>query len=669
MPETCLVCKAGGGPAFKFPRDDQNLKLWMNALGLVAVPRKGARVCYRHFDFDDIYENVSESGKKSRMLVRGAVPNIQHNANGKAFVSNTCLNTNETIKQEATHEDNDRDEKDDEEDDDVDEDNIGELLDIESFMIASITKEEAKDQEVESIQSGQVPVLLKNQTSSISQYLLEENMIVSDVRIICQDGSLASHRLVLASISPMLREAMKNNDSDEDVITLLIPHFSVDEVKNFLRDLISGKDLSRYAALMKLLGLVIKDVVFKQVNALEYPANGKNVVQDSTAGDHETVERGVTVSQHQVKTVLNHVVKEECESKPFLEENIKNQNKLQFKKKFIPPPDPKPRKNPEYTKHSTKDPANPKRRICKYCGKSIGSHFYEHLSQDHNIIVKYQPSRKLSNNKSQHFTQDPDCPRKRLCKYCEKPFYGTSNLAKHLKFKHQIIASEQFNRTYPCSFCGKEFNRSDNRNLHESNVHRKDGKFQCNQCEVRCHTKQNLEVHMRVHTGEKPYQCNYCGKCFSQKNGLSNHVRLHTGEKPFQCNKCDKTFAQKSALQSHMLIHSDEKPHVCQYCGEKFKFKHNLKKHMERSHTEDGYVATKRTCDLCGKEVQNMSGHKLEYHGVEKQCPQCDFKTKYTQSMNSHIKQVHEGKPFRESCHICGIKTSNLDSHMKRFHT
>ena len=348
------------------------------------------------------------------------------------------------------------------------------------------------------------------------------------------------------------------------------------------------------------------------------------------------------MSQDQVKTVSNHFVKEECESKPFTEENMKNLNKPQFKMKFIPPPDPKPkpRKYPGYSEHSTKDPANPKRRICNYCGKSFGSHFYDHLLQDHNIVVNYQPQ--LSNNiLQQNFTLDPDCPRKRFCIHCEKPFYGTSNLAKHLKFQHGIVTSERLNKTYPCSFCGKEFNRSDYRKKHESFVHRK----------------------------EKPHQCNYCGKCFSLKKLLDDHVRIHTGEKPFQCNECDKTFAQKSALQSHMLTHTDEKPHVCQYCGEKFKNKSYLKKHMERSHTEDGYVATKKTCDLCGKEVINMSAHKLNFHGEEKQCPQCDFKTKYTQNMNIHIKQVHEGKPSRESCHICGTKTSNLENHVKRFHT
>ena len=53
-----------------------------------------------------------------------------------------------------------------------------------------------------------------------------------DVRIHCKDGTIFTHKLVLASINPMMYVAMKNIISD-DTCTVLMPDFSVNQVEDY----------------------------------------------------------------------------------------------------------------------------------------------------------------------------------------------------------------------------------------------------------------------------------------------------------------------------------------------------------------------------------------------------------------------------------------------------
>ena len=75
----------------------------------------------------------------------------------------------------------------------------------------------------------------------------------SDVLIYCSDGQISCHKLVLASISPMLNKEFKTNIWDENV-SIIVPDFTVQEVRAFLESLYKCQNLNKFADLAKLFG-------------------------------------------------------------------------------------------------------------------------------------------------------------------------------------------------------------------------------------------------------------------------------------------------------------------------------------------------------------------------------------------------------------------------------
>ena len=65
-----------------------------------------------------------------------------------------------------------------------------------------------------------------------------------DVTIICRDGSLMTHQLVLACVSPMLRTEMSLLGSSDDMLTISMPDLTKEHLTDFLASLYQCKDLA-----------------------------------------------------------------------------------------------------------------------------------------------------------------------------------------------------------------------------------------------------------------------------------------------------------------------------------------------------------------------------------------------------------------------------------------
>ena len=70
----CIICKARNAQ-FVIPKNEDVRKKWVVALGVCSQPSQGSRICFNHFDPDDI---VVPNSDRCR-LKPGAIPKFQGN--------------------------------------------------------------------------------------------------------------------------------------------------------------------------------------------------------------------------------------------------------------------------------------------------------------------------------------------------------------------------------------------------------------------------------------------------------------------------------------------------------------------------------------------------------------------------------------------------------------
>jgi len=175
------------------------------------------------------------------------------------------------------------------------------------------------------------------------------------------------------------------------------------------------------------------------------------------------------------------------------------------------------------------------------------------------------------------------------CSYCSRQFSNRGNLKVHEQSHRHELGNKE--KCFACSYCSRKFSNRGNLKVHiqahKEQSHRDENTFVCKLCNISFERKIQLILHEKRHV-----KCKICHRTFAENDLLKEHEKSCI----YKCHSCTKSFATRSRLTAHEMVHNNERVHVCTVCNQAFKTRQHLKRH-ELSHADD----TPFTCNVCHK--------------------------------------------------------------------
>ena len=393
--------------------------------------------------------------------------------------------------------------------------------------------------------------------------------LFSDTELIFSNGqSVKSHKLILAACSPYLRKYLKTNENTEEILTIILPDFDIQDFRQLLPYLYG----------------------FAQPNQ----SLNNELIQTLRFGHFEENSNLSILSSIPPKQT-NCELKETIFEEPYdlwdLDEEVPSTNEPSEKPKaldliclgcFVPMTNIE-----ELRTHAAlHQRCAEKNCFCPQCDKVFDSPI---KVTRHSVVHK------------KDYAMYP-------CDKCPKTFKSSRILQTHLSKVHNFHQLKRFQ----CMKCPKSFDFENHLKHHLNNHDIKTKELYCDQCDMICSNRSSLNYHMQKHL-KSNYDCDQCSKSFKSEFGLKYHLKVHNNQTDFMCHECGKGFITKYKLIHHRRSkHTNERPYVCEECGEGFVRNDKLTVHKRRAHTgERPYPCPQ--CDWRGVDSSSLIHHRKKH--------------------------------------------------------
>jgi len=472
------------------------------------------------------------------------------------------------------------------------------------------------------------------------------------------NGSISFNSVILASMSPVIRNAINNipiTDSNEK-ISIICQNVDITDIEHFFSNILKqtkeiflSKSLCDFLrdieinlkSLVKPGGQLDTDGLFSNYNNGENEGS-KQDSQFQTLSDEvkmdpdEFIDENDSISKFEEETnqeSISILCKIEIDERSESDEDIKDA--LEMKN------DDLEMKNDEqmYTDEdvhqylarlsSIKTDSNEKNE-CPKCGNVFVTKYNLKKHIKYSCIVEKEKTRCPICGKALHYFG-----LKRHLMICES----------RTKARQEKLKKKEVNpQSYTCKICFFQTMKKGIFDRHIRTLHPdKYGFKQCEKCKESIKVEE-FEEHTCV-----IFNCDICGKGFNRQSSLYTHIETIHDEKGLSsCETCGK-LVSTSQMKSHLKSHVPDQEIPCNICGTKLRSERSLKNHLYR------HKLGKTECTICGKSVNNLKKHLAQVHPKED-----DNENKY---------QRKNYKPVKTVCTICGNSVYDLNKHMKNMHT
>lgn len=205
------------------------------------------------------------------------------------------------------------------------------------------------------------------------------------------------------------------------------------------------------------------------------------------------------------------------------------------------------------------------------------------------------------------------------CKHCEKKFYQSTLLYKHMKRHHPEEPIEFSRGTKTVS-------------------------IYCPECQWECQSYEKLEEHMcHEHSSKKNISCDLCDLEFTFAKSHAEHMKLHYFKERQKCGHCPKDFISIGCYSEHVSRCAEG--WQCDICHKVLRVEETYRRHLREVHREG--VSTLYACHFCDKTFVNKfsyEDHQLSHtQHKQLQCPRCPSKFKRKRPLLAHLANKHPG--------------------------